>query len=70
MVAPYQDYHWARQNADGTWSHKPGGTAVVNVDDANLKITNPSTADWDGRYSGRPYYEDCCIYFEVGAKSK
>ena len=25
-----QDYHWYRQNPDGSWSHKLGSTAVTN----------------------------------------
>ena len=24
------DYHWYRQNPDGSWSHKPGNTPVTN----------------------------------------
>ena len=32
VIAPNRDYHWYRQNYDGTWSHKPGGTAVTNLD--------------------------------------
>ncbi|MBP3667011.1 MAG: hypothetical protein J6K29_08170 [Clostridia bacterium] len=27
-----KDYHWYRQNPDGTWSHKPGDYEVTNVD--------------------------------------
>lgn len=26
------DYHWYRQNSDGTWSHKPGSTNVTKLD--------------------------------------
>lgn len=26
------DYHWYRQNPDGTWSHKPGYGEVMNKD--------------------------------------
>lgn len=28
------DYHWYRQNMDGTWSHKLGQGNVKNVDDS------------------------------------
>ena len=38
------DYHWYRQDDDGTWSHKPGHDVVRNVDAAKLPITNPETA--------------------------
>ena len=35
-VAYYsEDYHFYRQNSDGTWSHKPGLTSVINTESAN-----------------------------------
>ena len=40
-----KDYHWYRQNSDGTWSHKPGRNAVVNVDYSNHIITDPETCN-------------------------
>ena len=45
----FGDYHWYRQNDDGTWSHKPGRTAVTNKDESDKIITNPETCD-RGRY--------------------
>jgi RHS repeat-associated protein len=43
------DYHWARENEDGTWSHKPGNTEVTNLDaDYNI-IKDPSTANMNYR---------------------
>ena len=35
------DYHWYRQNSDGTWSHKPSLNTVRNVDSNNNVIFNP-----------------------------
>lgn len=29
VVAPNSDYHWYREDGDGTWSHKPGSTPVI-----------------------------------------
>ena len=29
VVKPKGDYHWYRQDSDGTWSHKPGSTKVI-----------------------------------------
>ena len=29
VVDPNNDYHWYRQDSDGTWSHKPGATKVI-----------------------------------------
>lgn len=41
----FGDYHWYRQNDDGTWSHKPGRTAVTNTDNFGNVITNPETCN-------------------------
>ena len=30
VVDPGADYHWYRQNSDGTWSHKRGDTLVID----------------------------------------
>lgn len=38
------DYHWYRQNSDGTWSHKPGRDPVTNVDDKGNPILDPEFA--------------------------
>lgn len=40
------DYHWVRQDNDGSWSQKDGGDSVTNFDFAGNKITNPATANW------------------------
>lgn len=39
------DYHWYRQNTDGTWSHKVGSCAVSNKDCSGLIIENPVLCD-------------------------
>ena len=34
-----QNYHWYRQEADGTWSHKTGSTAVITgVEDPIIDV--------------------------------
>ena len=38
------DYHWYRQNPDGTWSHKRGPTPVTNKDNNGNPIQNPKEA--------------------------
>lgn len=38
------DYHWYRQNSDGTWSHKPGRTPVTNLDSNGNPIIDPQYA--------------------------
>jgi len=45
LVLSPSDYHWYRRDADGTWSHKNGGTAATNLDNSNALITNPETAN-------------------------
>ncbi len=40
-----QDYHWYRQNKDGTWSHKIGGKPVINYDASGKLIYDPESAD-------------------------
>lgn len=42
------DYHWYRQDSDGYWSHKPGGTAVTRYDNSGNLIIDPETADRGG----------------------
>jgi hypothetical protein len=44
-IRPGRDYHWYRQDRDGTWSHKPGGGPATNLDNSNNVITDPATAD-------------------------
>lgn len=42
---PGKDYHFYRQDANGFWSHKPGKSAVTNLDSSGNKIVNPSIAN-------------------------
>ena len=44
-----RDYHWYRQNDDGTWSHKCGTFGVKNTDEEDIIITNPEECS-RGRY--------------------
>lgn len=62
VVDPGDDYHWYRQNSDGTWSHKPGSGTVRNFDDSGNLITDPSNCD---RTSNWPYYELFVGFFKV-----
>jgi hypothetical protein len=39
------DYHWYRQNLDGTWSHKLGWDSVKNMDESSQEIKNPEECD-------------------------
>ena len=45
VIAPGQDYHWYRQNPDGTWSHKLGNGEMLNTDSSGNIIYDPYDAD-------------------------
>jgi len=57
------DYHWYRQNPDGTWSHKDGSNPVKNFDANKRKIFNPKQISRD--YGDDLNYEDFCGFFCV-----
>jgi len=40
------DYHFVRLDSNGFWSHKPGATAVQNVDASGSLITDPQHDDF------------------------
>lgn len=54
------DYHFYRQNKDGTWSHKPGSTPVRRIDYNGNIIYNPETAR---RESSSYQYKKSCGFF-------
>jgi hypothetical protein len=43
------EFHWARQDEDGRWSHKYGNLYVTRLDYGGNPIADPATADM-GRY--------------------
>ncbi len=51
VIAPNEDYHWYRQNSDGTWSHKPGSNNVIKTDYQGKIIYDPAVADRRYDYS-------------------
>lgn len=58
VIAPNIDFHWYRKGRNGLWSHKPGSTAVTNVDNAGKLIKDPRTAD-------RGMYTAFCTFMVV-----
>lgn len=58
-----RDYHWYRQNTDGTWSHKKAQDAVCNVDSTGNLIYDPETTD--RIYYPDPDYLTFVGYFEI-----
>lgn len=61
--APDSDYHFYRQNPDGTWSHKPGTTNAINVDANGKLIFDPETPNQ--YYSNQLNYSEFCGFFYV-----
>jgi hypothetical protein len=45
VIAPNIDFHWYRKGRTGRWSHKPGSTPVIDVDNSSNVIADPRTAD-------------------------
>jgi hypothetical protein len=41
-----ENWHWYRQDAEGSWSHKDGQTHVRDTDADCRKITDPRQARW------------------------
>ncbi|HJY27054.1 MAG TPA: hypothetical protein VJ306_03390, partial [Pyrinomonadaceae bacterium] len=58
VIAPGWDFHWFRKGRNGLWTHKPGGTAVTNVDNSGNLIADPRTAN-------RGMYTDFCTFMVV-----
>lgn len=58
VIAPGYDFHWYRKGRNGYWSHKPGSTPVINVDNSNHLIADPRTAD-------RGLYTQFCTFMVV-----
>ncbi|MBB1287375.1 hypothetical protein HRH25_23565 [Flavisolibacter sp. BT320] len=52
----FQDYHWYRLDANGMWSHKPGQTPAINIDNSGQLINDP-------RNCNRGPYSDFCGFF-------
>jgi hypothetical protein len=55
VVARGEDYHWYRQDEDGTWSHKPGHTEATNLDASGRRIIDPRECNL-GIYSFSTFY--------------
>jgi hypothetical protein len=45
VMWPQYDFHWYRLGRDGSWTHKPGGMPVTNVDNSGNVIRDPRVAD-------------------------
>jgi hypothetical protein len=59
VVDEDEDYHFYRQDSNGYWSHKPGGTDVTNIDATGRPIYNPELASRLYPNSGLNYDQFC-----------
>lgn len=59
VVDEDQDYHFYRQDSNGYWSHKPGGTNVTHLDATGRTIYNPELASRHYQNSGLDYSNFC-----------
>lgn len=58
-----KDYHFVREDNNGNWSHKPGGTEATNLDASDRPIVRPDLADWDYTKKGSDLnYAKFCAY--------
>jgi len=58
-----EDYHFYRQDDDGTWSHKPGSTEPTKVDASGKKILNPKKSNRNYGFKGGVNYNIPCSFF-------
>ena len=66
VVDPDEDYHFFRQDTNGLWSHKPGGTEVTNLDANGKLIYDPLLASRDYQPNGSKLdYDTFCAYMCV-----
>lgn len=66
VIAPGVDFHWYRQNSDGTWSHKRGLGGMSNTDASGNIIFDPQTCNRDYFSIGQgANYSEGCGYFIV-----
>lgn len=66
VVDPDEDYHFFRQDSNGYWSHKPGGTPVTNLDADKSVIYDPALANRNyNSKNSKLNYEFFCSYLCV-----
>jgi hypothetical protein len=66
VVDPKEDYHFFRQDTNGWWSHKPGGTPVTNKDSSGRPIYDPKVANRNYMMNGGHLnYDMFCSYLCV-----
>jgi len=64
-----EDYHFYRQDRNGYWSHKPGGTDATRLDSTGRPIYDPALASRTYSATGLNY-DNFCGYMCVPAKKR
>lgn len=59
------DFHFYRQNRDGSWSHKLGNTNVTNLDASNNLIYDPNLCDRNYLNKSGSNYNYFVGYFSI-----
>jgi len=66
IVDPRRDYHFVRQDSEGTWSHKPGAMDVTTLDASGRPIIRPDRALFLYKNKKDPLmYTKMCGYYCV-----
>jgi len=65
-----EDFHFARADNTGYWSHKPGSSLVTNTDASGKKISMPHKANWNYSRAGGINYDVGCGYYCVKAAAR
>ena len=65
VIANGTDFHWYRQNTDGTWSHKFVERQASREDGAGQVIYDPEYANHDYSNDGGANYDDYIAFFQV-----
>jgi hypothetical protein len=66
VTAPFNDYHWVRQDDNGMWSHKPGHEDATNLDWHKNPIYDPRDATFkvpDHRHGHPVPYKFTTFYY-------
>jgi hypothetical protein len=62
-VRPGEDFHWARRDKDGTWSHKEGKLRPAKITKGGQPVTDPRDCPTrDGAGPAARQYEFCGVF--------
>jgi hypothetical protein len=65
LIWPDNNFHWVRLDSNGEWSHKPGGTPVMNHDNDGKLNTDPAKQDFSSWSKFFGYFEVVPILIKI-----